>query len=191
MTRASASKRARTPDPPKGRPEHFYRHVSPEGQLDRSKYVAHTSFTEGLLDTLAEVLVELEALRSTFNAEQRASGLLFPTPAGKHHYRTLLHKPFLDICKHAGIEKRFTPHGCRRTGAKLYGRTVGTRVAMDIAGHLTEERHRHYTPLDAAEKNEAGRQAFAGLRLIAGGSKSQTVTQTVTPGRLGGKASSK
>ena len=88
-----------------------------------------------LLDEVYEVLL---ADRSAFNETQLQSGLLFPTRDGKHHYRTILSKPFKDICARAGITKRFTPHGCRRTGAKLYGRTAGTRIAMDIAGHRTE-----------------------------------------------------
>ncbi len=49
---------------------------------------------------------------------------------------------------------------------------------MDIAGHRTEAMHRHYTPLDPEEKAEAGRRAFAGLRVINGGdAEAETVTR--------------
>ena len=91
-------------------------------------------------------------------------------------------KPFKDIVKAAGIERRFTPHGCRRTGAKLYGRTAGTRIAMDIAGHRTEKMHHHYAPTDAAEKQDAARKAFGGLRALESGSRSETVYPTVYRG---------
>lgn len=71
---------------------------------------------------LPEVLEELEAHRAGFNAKQRASGLVFPSPrTGGHQTRTVLDRPFKDILAHAGIAKRFTPHGCRRTKAKLLG----------------------------------------------------------------------
>ncbi|MEO1173665.1 MAG: tyrosine-type recombinase/integrase, partial [Myxococcota bacterium] len=132
--------------------------------------VKRDRFGEDVPPLLDEVLVELEALRSTFNEKQRASGLLFPTAQGGFHSRKFLRKPLFDICEHAGITKRFTPHGCRRTGAKLYGRTAGTRMAMDIADHVTDATHRRYTPLDAAEKAKAGRQAFA----REGGPESET-----------------
>lgn len=116
---------------------------------------------------LPEVLEALEAHRATFNEAQRKSGLLFPSRDGRHHSRTVLAKPLVDICQHAGITKRFTPHGCRRTGAKLYGRTSGTRMAMSIAGHMTEAMHAHYAPVDASEKLAAGNRAF--LRIRKGG----------------------
>lgn len=153
--------------------------------------VKRDRFGEDAPPLLEEVLDELRALRTTFNEKQRISGLLFPTAQGGFRSRNSLRKPFLDICKHAGITKRFTPHGCRRTGAKLYGRTAGTRMAMDIAGHVTDAMHRHYTPLSAAEKGEAGRRAFAGLRLIEGGAEAETGTQTGTPGFEEENASSK
>lgn len=153
--------------------------------------VKRDRFGEDAPPLLDEVLAELRALQATFNPKQRASGLLFPTAAGGFRCRNSMRKPFLDICKEAGITKRFTPHGCRRTGAKLYGRTAGTRMAMDIAGHVTDAMHRHYTPLDAAEKAAAGRQAFAGLKLIEGGASCETGTQTVTPGDGEEKAAAK
>lgn len=142
--------------------------------------VKRDRFGEDVPPLLEEVLTELRKLRSSFNEVQLASGLMFPTPDGRHHSRTILYKPFNDIREHAGITKRFTPHGCRRTGAKLYGRTAGTRMAMDITGHRTEAMHRHYTPVDAAEKSAAGRRAFAGLRVIAGGLEDSTGILTGT-----------
>ena len=152
-----------------------------------------------LLDEVYEALLEY---RATLSEIQLASGLLFPAIDGRHHYRTLLANPFKDICARAGITKRFTPHGCRRTGAKLYGRTAGTRIAMDIAGHRTERMHQRYAPVDAEEKQAAGRRAFANLRVIAGGqsasdgedtggNENATGTQTGTSAPKGAKGSGK
>ena len=42
-------------------------------------------------------------------------------------------------------------------------------MAMQIAGHLTEEMHHHYAPVDAVEKQTAARNAFGGLRVLRGG----------------------
>jgi integrase len=117
---------------------------------------------------LPEVHEAMKELAEDYNAKQEASGLIFPNHEGGYHYRTMLQKPFEDICKHAGITKRFTPHGCRRTGAKLYGKTAGTRMAMEIAGHLTVEMHEHYAGVDADEKLAAARATFEKLRLIPG-----------------------
>jgi integrase len=156
--------------------------------------VKRDRFGEDAPPLLAEVLEELRTLRSGFNDAQLASGLLFPTRDGKHHYRTLLQKPFKDICEHAGITKRFTPHGCRRTGAKLYGRAAGTRMAMSIAGHMTEAMHEHYTPVDAQEKLAAASQVFGYLRAVEGAAAEdrtalevETGTSTGTPGGEGAK----
>lgn len=130
--------------------------------------VKRDRFGEDSPPLLPEVHSALLTLKATYNEAQEASGLIFPAADGRHHYRTLLAKPFKDICKHACITNRFTPQGCRRTGAKLYGRTAGTRMAMDIAGHRTERMHQHYTPVDAEEKQAAARKAFGNLKLVGG-----------------------
>ncbi len=96
---------------------------------------------------------------------------MFPNPEGEHHHRGLLRKCFADALERAEITKRFTPHGCRRTGAKLYGRTSGTRMSMEIAGHKTMAMHAHYAPIDAEEKQAAARSAFGGLRVLDGGAR--------------------
>ncbi len=54
---------------------------------------------------------------------------------------------------------------------------------MSIAGHSTQSMQEHYAPVDAAEKLEAGRRAFGGLRVSSGGkdeAASETATQTGT-----------
>jgi integrase len=131
--------------------------------------VKRDRFGEDSPPLLPEVHEALKEHWATFTPIQEASGLMFPSREGAHHSRSVLVKPFEDILLKARITKRFTPHGCRRTGAKLYGKTAGTRVAMDIAGHLTDEMHRHYTPMLPEEKQAAARSVFSGLRVLNGG----------------------
>lgn len=108
-------------------------------------------FGEDVPPLLPEVYEAILELRTTFNDEQLASGLVFPARDGRHHDRFWLRRAFADCCKRAAITNRFTPTGARRTGETLYGRTVGTR-AMAITGHRTEAMHQHYGSADAEEK---------------------------------------
>ncbi|MGF1508946.1 MAG: hypothetical protein ACFB9M_05520 [Myxococcota bacterium] len=142
-------------------------------------------FGEDAPPLLEEVLDELNALRSTFNEKRRASGLLFATAQGGFRSRNGLRKPFLD--KHAGITKRFTPHGCRRTRAKLYCRTAGTRMAMDIAGHVTDAMHRHYTPLSASGEGRSRTSGVCAVETDWGRSRSRNRDPNRDPGQQGGE----
>jgi integrase len=132
--------------------------------------VKRDRFGEDAPPLLPEVHEALKAHWSTFNEAQLGSGLMFPNTDGMHHSPSILRKCFVDASMRAGITKRFTPHGCRRTGAKLYGRTEGTRMAMEIAGHRTLAMHHHYAPVDAAEKQLAARKTFGHLTVLSGGS---------------------
>jgi hypothetical protein len=92
------------------------------------------------------VLVDsLHGLHGSFGTENPLLALLAAQPG----IELRVVRP--DICKGAGIAKRFTPTGARRTGETWYGRTSGTR-AMAITGHRTEAMHRHYGSADAEEK---------------------------------------
>lgn len=112
------------------------------------------------------VWAELEAHREDLNDLQRATGLVFPSTEGGYHARSVLDRAFRDSRRVAGIAKRFTPHGCRRTASALYRKAAGSVVSMAIVGHTTEEMHRHYAGPNTAEKVAAARGAF---RLLEGG----------------------
>jgi integrase len=113
---------------------------------------------------LPEVLEALKVHRADFNPKQQASELVFPSLSGGFRARSVLDKPFARIRAKAGIDERFTPHGCRRTAAALYRRAAGSVVSKSIAGHTTDEMHRHYAIVSSAEKQQAARLAFAGLQ---------------------------
>lgn len=122
------------------------------------------------LPLLDQVWEAIKTEWQTHNQEQRESKLAFPTRKGGHRSRSILNKPIKRILEHAGISKRFTPHGCRRTCVDLMTRAGGERIAMSVAGHLTTEMNRHYSRVSPTEKLNAGHTAFAVLKLAANNS---------------------
>jgi len=115
-----------------------------------------------------ETIEAIEAHRLGFNEAQRASGLLFPNRQGGLRSRSHLNKPFQDILACAGIDKRLTTSsGPRRTASRLYRKVSDSAVAQAVAGHLTEQMHRHYGRVDDEEKRQAARRLRARLRLIS------------------------
>ena len=115
---------------------------------------------------LDEVAKELDRARAGLSERQKETGLVFPAEDGRYHARTLLREPFKRILARAGITKRFTPHGCRRTAAAFYRRVAGSAVSKAIVGHTTDRMHEHYAVVSSEEKRTAARGAF---RLLDGG----------------------
>ncbi len=62
-------------------------------------------------------------------------------------------------CKAAGIEKRLTPHGLRRTFNNLVRQLSGD-VAREVIGHTSAKMTAHYSHVSVAEKAEVIRRAF-------------------------------
>lgn len=113
-----------------------------------------------------ELLAVLKEHRASFNEAQERSGLLFPSETGGWRARSHLDAPMREALEAAGIGRRLTPHGLRRTASRLYRLVASEAVAMGVAGHLTVSMHRHYAPVGAAEKLEASERV---LRLVRGG----------------------
>jgi len=69
----------------------------------------------------------------------------------------------------AGIAKRVTVHGLRRTFNNLSRQVAGNIVTRAITGHVTDEMTEHYSHVDCAAKLRAADQvvALAGLRAPA------------------------
>jgi integrase len=69
----------------------------------------------------------------------------------------------------AGITKRVTVHGLRRTFNNLSRQVAGNIVTRAITGHVTDEMTEHYSHVDRAEKLRAADQvvALTGLRAPA------------------------
>jgi integrase len=68
---------------------------------------------------------------------------------------TTLRKPLQQACKAAGIDRRFTPHGFRRTFNNLLRQVTTTTVQKALTGHATDRMAEHYSHVAAAEKKAA------------------------------------
>jgi integrase len=116
--------------------------------------------TPELQDVLTEHRQWLE-----FDKVPNREALMFPSATG-----TLRTPNTLDFAKKkclelAGIDRRFTLHGCR------YSFTDLTRLAKvdavtrrALTGHVTEQMQRHYSTVDVAEKREAMEAAMGVLK---------------------------
>lgn len=136
-----------------------------------------------------EVVTALEAHRASLSDEQLASGLVFPSEAGGLRSRSVLNKPFKAILAVACIDKRLTPSsGPRRTAARLYRKVADSAVAKAVAGHLTDEMHRHYAPVDVEEKHQAASRLRSRLRLGTGTATGTPVKPGAKPGTGPGRA---
>jgi integrase len=153
-------------DPEKGE-VHFRRRLSKNEILPGVK---RSRKSKDVAPLLPEVYEALKQHNEQLTDEQLQSGLVFPSTKAKTHWRTILKKVFVKLCKEAGIKKRFTPHGCRRTAAAVYRRIAGSVVSKAIAGHTTERMHAHYATASTEEKLSAAQKGFgARLRVISGG----------------------
>lgn len=87
--------------------------------------------------------------------EQKTSELLFPGEFGGLRGPSVLRKPFASCAKAAGIEKKFTPRGMRRTFNDLARLAkLDSLVTKSISGHLTDRMKEHYSTVGEAERRE-------------------------------------
>lgn len=126
--------------------------------------------TVPLIDELRQVLRDWRQELVRSQHRHADSGWVFPSLAGKpHHSSACMRKAFVDCLKVAGVERKFTSHGLRRTANDLLRRLAAGEVVRAITGHVTVEMTEHYSHIDQQEK----RAAVEGmLRLIRGGKAS-------------------
>lgn len=87
--------------------------------------------------------------------EQKDSELLFPTELGGFRGANCLQKPFRACAKAAGLGKRFTPRGLRRTFNDLARRAkLESLVIKSVSGHLTDKMKEHYSTVGDEEQRE-------------------------------------
>ncbi|MCA9675618.1 MAG: site-specific integrase [Myxococcales bacterium] len=96
----------------------------------------------------------------------RESDLLFPATTGRFRARSVLDKPFAEVCQALKLCYRFTPRGMRRTYQDL-ARAAGVHDAVTraISGHATPTMQLHYS---TARGHEV-RRALANIADIATG----------------------
>lgn len=82
-----------------------------------------------------------------------AEGWVFPRPNGRTFYTGDLNAPIQAALKAAGISKRFTPHGLRRSFNNLARQeTADAIVIRSITGHSTEQMTERYSHVGIDEK---------------------------------------
>jgi integrase len=98
------------------------------------------------------------------------SGWVFPSTEGTPLFTGALSKPLALAARKAGIGKRITPHGLRRTFNNLVRQVEADAIVIrSITGHSTAEMTEHYSHVSADEKRKA--QA-AVLSLVSSGGTS-------------------
>jgi integrase len=104
-------------------------------------------------DLLAVLLWHVSTQLKT--QEQLDSELLFPSELGGFRGANALQKPFKACARAAGLGKRFTPRGMRRTFSDLARRAkLESLVIMNITGHKTERMKEHYSTVAEEEQQE-------------------------------------
>jgi len=117
--------------------------------------------TPELADALKEHRGWLE-----FDKTPNPGGWMFPSATG-----TLRTPNTLDFAKQrclelAGIDRRFTIHGCRYSFTDLARLAkVDPVTRRELTGHVTEQMQRHYSTVDVAEKREAMNAAMNVLKV--------------------------
>jgi integrase len=110
-----------------------------------------------------------EVLRDLRRNARGGAGWVFANEDGGLLGPCALRFPLVRVLKRAGITKRVSVHGLRRTFNNLSRQVAGNIVTRAITGHVTEEMTEHYSHVDRAEKLRAADQvvALAGIRAPA------------------------
>ena len=84
-------------------------------------------------------------------------------------YNGALSKPNRKVLRHAGIYKRVTIHGLRRTATDLLRRAaVDHTAAKSIIGHTTDRMREHYSSVSADEARGIGSRLVSLVPAVAG-----------------------
>lgn len=105
-----------------------------------------------------ELAAVLDEHRRQMVADQHpglAAGWIFSTPQGELYKGWPLVRVLRRAMEAAGIKRRLTPHGLRRTWNDLVDRAASRRVTRALIGHATEAMTDHYGSVDHDEKREA------------------------------------
>lgn len=91
-----------------------------------------------------------------------SAGWVFPNGAGKLRANGSLSDANRRVLKRAGITKRFTIHGLRRTATDLLRRAAVDPVAAKaIIGHTTDRMREHYSTVGADEARSIGERVVS------------------------------
>jgi integrase len=88
--------------------------------------------------------------------KQRTSDLLFPSRRGTLCSRSVLDKPFQEVCEALKLGKEITPRGMRRTANDLCRLAkIDKEIKKAVTGHQTEKMEHLYSTIGAEEMREA------------------------------------
>lgn len=126
---------------------------------------------------LPEVAESLRAHRRRLLEAQNpglAEGWIFPTRRGTLHRGTPFRKVLQKACKAAGIDRRFTFHGLRRTFNNLAVPLAPRKVLQDIMGHVTDAMTDHYSITRSEEKAQLSAGVYDLIRRSESGTSGGT-----------------
>ncbi|MBX7197370.1 MAG: site-specific integrase [Sandaracinaceae bacterium] len=132
-----------------------------KGIVDTTK--TGTVRTVPLTPELSRVLREHRRLLVATQHPGLSSGLVFPSATGEHRRPKSIDKPFAAALAKAGIERRQTIHGLRRTFNDLLRQVASGEVVRSMTGHSTVEMTEHYSHVGAAEKAGAVARALGDI----------------------------
>jgi len=110
-----------------------------------------------------------KVLRDRCRTARGAAGWVFANGDGELLGPCALRFPLRRALARAGITKRVTVHGLRRTFNNLSRQVAGNIVTRAITGHVTEEMTEHYSHVDRAEKLRAADQVVALAEAVESG----------------------
>lgn len=108
-----------------------------------------------LVPELVDVLKEHRRQMVAAQHPGLEKGLVFPTRKGTLYRSWPLVRVLRQAMKAAGIERRLTPHGLRRTWNDLLDRVAARRVTQAIIGHTSDRMTDHYGRVDVEELRAA------------------------------------
>jgi integrase len=109
-----------------------------------------------LVPELAAVLREHRARLVTRQAKGLEAGWVFPGRNGGLIKQNALRTALATALLQAGISRRLTVHGLRRSFNNLSRQVAGEIVTRSITGHVTQEMTEHYSHVGRDEKLAAG-----------------------------------
>ncbi len=131
-----------------------------------------------MVPLLADALKEhRRQLLEEQDQDKLASGLVFPSEKGTYLKNgSGVNKPWHRVLKAAGIKRRVTFQGLRRTFNNLSRQVAGDIVTRSMTGHVTDAMTEHYSFVESEEKMAA---VTSISRLLQGGSGAKGVGQGV------------
>lgn len=132
------------------------------GTVDTTKTGATRSVP--ITDELAAVLEEHRAILVATQHPGLAAGWVFPSSGGKPKTSSSVRGALLDALEEAGVRRRQTIHGLRRTFNDLLRQITSGEVLRSMTGHSSAKMSEHYSHVAGEEKQAAVAKAFQVIR---------------------------